>query len=142
MDNPFADLVIGNVCHIQTCKIDGSFQAVETRAMKDKIEQEEHLQRVTEAEILSERLWTPDERTGSCIEDNPSHKKEKTDSNQTDQNIDLSISKDQLKIEQENDESLSNVKKYALSQTEHQIKGCENSENKTKIRNSLSFVHF
>ena len=36
MNNPFADLVIGNVGHIRNEKNKDSFQAVETRALKQK----------------------------------------------------------------------------------------------------------
>lgn len=44
MDNPFADLVIGNVGHVKVDQNKGIFQAVETRAIKDKRITEEAVQ--------------------------------------------------------------------------------------------------
>ena len=43
VDNPFADLVIGNVGHVKVDRNKGIFQAVETRAIKDKRLTEEAL---------------------------------------------------------------------------------------------------
>ena len=114
MKNPFADLVIGNVGYIQNEKNKDFFQAVETRALKQKKEKEEIVQRLTEEKIQSERLH--DKELSSKIEN--SDKNESSDLGQmnTDVDIDLSISKDQLLIEQENDVFLINVKKYVVCQ--------------------------
>ena len=114
MNNPFAYLIIGNMGHIQNEKIKDSFQALETRTLKQKRGKEEIVQRLTEAEIQSERLH--DKEFNSKIED--SYKNERTGLGQMkkDADIDLSISKDQLLIEQEKDESLINVKKYVVCQ--------------------------
>ena len=123
MNNPFADLVIGNVGHIQNENNKDSFQAVETRALKQKREKEEIVQRLTEAKIQSERLH--DKELSSKIEN--SDKNESSDLGQmnTDIDIDLSISKDQLLIEQEKDVTLINVKKYVACQSDIESTFCE-----------------
>ena len=123
MNNPFADLVIGNVGHIQNENNKDSFQAVETRALKQKREKEEIVQRLTEAKIQSERLH--DKELSSKIEN--SDKNESSDLGQmnTDVDIDLSISKDQLLIEQEKDVTLINVKKYVVCQSDIESTCCE-----------------
>ena len=123
MNNPFADLVIGNVGHIQNENNKDSFQAVETRALKQKREKEEIVQRLTEAKIQSERFH--DKKLSSKIEN--SDKNESSDLGQmnTDVDIDLSISKDQLLIEQEKDVTLINVKKYVVCQSDIESTCCE-----------------
>ena len=123
MNNPFADLVIGNVGHIQNENNKDSFQAVETRALKQKREKEEIVQRLTEEKIQSERLHHKE--LSSIIEN--SDKNESSDLGQmnTDVDIDLSISKDQLLIEQEKDVTLINVKKYVVCQSDIESTCCE-----------------
>lgn len=54
MNNPFADLVIGNVGHVQNIENKNTFQGVETRAMNEKRQTEKNLQRNIEV-ILNER---------------------------------------------------------------------------------------
>ena len=123
MNNPFADLVIGNVGHIQNEKNKDSFQAVETRALKQKREKEEIVQRLTEAKIQSERLH--DKELSSKIENSDKNKSSDLGQMNTDVDIDLSISKDQLLIEQEKDVSLINVKKYVVCQSDIESTFCE-----------------
>ena len=117
MNNPFADLVIGNVGYVQCSKNGEHFQAVETRTMKDKRENEETMQKVIEDEILQEKELTSRERINTGKDDNRDKRIDTSDSTEINQIIDLSISRNQLKEEQEADESLRNVRKYAVHQS-------------------------
>ena len=123
MDNPFADLVIGNVGHVKVDQNKGIFQAVETRAIKDKRLTEEALQSKVEKEILSERNRIVKE-THDVV---PKEKKNEVD--MQDQSVDLSISKDKLREEQEKDESLANVREYAMHVREMKMKHEEKKRN-------------
>ena len=108
MDNPFADLVIGNVGHIQTDENKDTSQAVETRFMKEKRQTEEVLQSKEETEILREKDATPRD-TFDLLQEG-----RRTEDERQDPDVNLSISKDQLREKQEKDESLTNVRYYAL----------------------------
>ena len=130
MNNPFADLVIENVGHIQKCETNDSFQAVKTRAMKETREKIEMVQEMNEAEIQKERMYPSDENMiDSYKEKSQKNEKESLDENDQSLNIDLSISKDQLLKEQEKDETLVNVKKYAVHQTETESTGNKKKKN-------------
>ena len=128
MNNPFADLVIGNVGHIQKCETNDSFQAVETLAIIETREKIEMVQEVNE--IQKERMYPSDENMiDSYKEKSQKNEKGSLDENDQSLNIDLSISKDQLLIEQAKDETLVNVKKYSVHQTKKESIGQKKKKN-------------
>ena len=90
---------------------------------KKKKEKEENVQRLTEAKIQSERLH--DKELSSKIENSDKHESSDLGQMNTDVDIDLSISKDQLLIEQEKDVTLINVKKYVVCQSDIESTCCE-----------------
>lgn len=116
MDNPFADLVIGNIGHIQTDESNNTLLAVETRAMKKKRQTEETIQSKVEKEILNERRGISSFETDMVQDGNNS------DADNDIQDTNLSVSKDQLRREQEKDKSLKNVRSYALDAVELKLK--------------------
>ena len=112
MDNPFADLVIGNVGHIKSEQHIGTFQAVETRAIKEKRLAEEAVQSKVETEIIKEKSTMQQDTSGIVPEE------VKSEEETQNQSVNLSISKDTLRQEQEKDDSLANVRAYAIQRRE------------------------
>ena len=112
MDNPFADLVIGNVGHIKSEQHIGTFQAVETRAIKEKRLAEEAVQSKVETEIIKEKSTMQPDTSGIVPEE------VKSEEETQNQSVNLSISKDTLRQEQEKDDSLVNVRAYAIQRRE------------------------
>ena len=86
--------------------------------MKDKRENEENMLKVIEDEILREKELTSRERVNTGKDDNRNKRMDSSDSTEINQIIDLSISRNQLTEEQEADESLRNVRKYAVHQSD------------------------
>lgn len=121
MDNPFADLVIGNVGHIQTQEKKDSFQAVETRAMKETRQTREEKQNKIESEFLDQRKSISLDKAQVALRKTQGDTEHSHDAS-------LALSKDQLKAEQEIDSSLDNVRKYAISQSDQKT-GTEDRKN-------------